>query len=284
MTILIAPLIAKANEPTSAPLQSESVTKQPELGETVWLEDGQGKFLAIFTADQNGQPKGAAIILHDANHNPDWPDVIRPVRTFLPLHGWATVSIQLPPQTTIDEYISQQPLINIRIQKATEHLQSLSLHNIALIGYGTGAMAATAYVANQNSDSAIRGFIGISLSVIKTEKTDDYLPTQLERIKVPILDIYGGRDLDSVTNTAMLRSLAAKRSSTNTANDQNLNAYKNSGLSKTANDGIKGYISYRQIVIHGADHEFNGLSESLNRRVLGWLERHTKGTAITSPR
>lgn len=262
----------------------EALARSLEAGQALWLNDNQNKFLAIFTPDQSGHPKGGVIILHDADNHPDWPDVIRPLRTFLPNHGWATIAIQLPQFETIDGYIAQQPVINSRIQKAVEQLHSAGFHNITLIGHGSGAMAACAYLASGMGDADIRGFVAISLNVIKSEKRDDYIPTQLEKIKLPILDIYGSRDLPTVTATAMARSQAAKRSSSERSNNQNLDAYKSAGLSKTANDAIKGYIAYRQIVIAGADHYFEDQGKTLSRRVLGWLDRHTSGAAITSKR
>lgn len=261
--------------------QAETLAKSLPPSQAVWLNDEQTKFLAILTPDQSGQPKGGAIILHDADGHPDWPDVIRPLRTFLPPHGWATIAIQLPRLNSNDAYGAHQPLINTRIQKAAEHLRSLGLNNIALIGHGSGAMAAAAYLASHSDDQGIRGFVGIGLSVIKTEKSDDYLPSQLEKINLPILDIYGSLDLAAVTTSAETRALAAKHAGNSASKEQQLEPYKKSRLSKTANNNVQGYIAYRQIAIEGADHNFSGQGEMLSKRVLGWLERHVKGVAIT---
>lgn len=263
---------------------AEQLANTLEPSQVLWLNDDQNRFLTIFTPDQSGQPKGAVVILHDADSHPDWPEVIRPLRSSLPLHGWATIAVQLPQLDAIAGYIGQQNTVNTRISKAIEHLQSLGLRNIVLAGHGSGALAAAAYLAAGSIDPDIRGFVAISPSVHKTGKEDDYLPAQLEKIRLPIFDIYGSRDLPAVTDTAMTRSLAAKRATNGTTDDQQLDAYKKAGLSKTANDAIKGYIAYRQIVVEGADHYFQGQGEILSRRVLGWLERHTNGTAVTSKR
>lgn len=288
LTVASAPLCATDNLPQERfqreLAQAETLAKTLKPDETLWLDVDQEKFLAIFTPDLSGQPKGGAIILHDADGHPDWPDVVRPLRTFLPLHGWATIAIQLPHLDSIDGYLPHQQLINHRIQKAAEHLRSIGLNNIALIGHGSGAMAAATYLANDSSDQGIRGFVGISLSVVMTEKSDDYLPAQLEKIKLPILDIYGSRDLATVTTTARERSLAAKKSSNNATTEEKLEPYKKAGLSKSANNSIRGYIAYRQLEIEGANHNFNSQDGTLSKRVLGWLERHTNGTAITSSR
>jgi pimeloyl-ACP methyl ester carboxylesterase len=288
LTLLVWPLLlgsavagAASVSTTAEALLAESLANPLPPGQALWLDDNQDKFLAIFTPDQSGQPKGGAIILHDADGHADWPDVVRPLRTFLPPHGWATIAIQLPQLSGVDEYGAHQPLINTRIQKAAEQLRSVGLNNIVLIGHGSGALAAAAYLASQRDDLGIRGFVGIGMSVIKTEKADDYLPTRIEKINLPILDIYGSRDLPAVASTAGMRSLAAKRSSTTASKEQLLEPYKKAGLSKTANNNVQGYIAYRQIEIEGADHNFSSQGESLSKRVLGWLERHLKGVAIT---
>ncbi len=287
LSLASKPLLATDSLPTelalSESIQAEQLAKTLKPGEALWLEVDQDKFLTIFTPDVSDRPKGGAILLHDANAHPDWPDVIRPLRTSLPSHGWATISIQLPNINKIDGYLPYHSLINSRIQKAAEHLQSIGLNNIALIGHGSGALAAAAYLANGNTHPAIRGFIGIGLSVILTDQNEDYLLSHIEKIKLPMLDIYGSRDLTSVTSTATERSLAAKKSSRDAASNNEREAYKKAGLSITTSN-IQGYITYRQIVIEGADHDFEGQSEVLNKRVLGWLERHTNGTAITPSR
>lgn len=263
---------------------AEALAKTLKPGQPLWLNGGEDKFLAIFIPDQSGQPKGGAIILHDATGHPDWRSVIRPLRNFLPPNGWATISIQLPQLSTLDGQIPLQQLVNSRIQKAAEHLHSLGLNNIALIGHGSGALAAATYLATDNADTTIRGFVGISLEVTRKGTEKEHILTQLEKIKLPILDIYGSRDLGSVTKTAGERALAAKKSSSSATGAQQLEAYKKAGLSKTANNNVQGYISYRQVEIEGANHDFDGMELILNKRILGWLERHAKGTIITAPK
>ncbi len=219
------------------------------------------------------------MILHDANGHPDWPNVIKPLRKSLPLYGWATLSVQLPQLNNIDGYIPYQQLINSRIQKAVKHLQSTGISNIVVIGHGSGGMAAAAYLASDNSPPEIRGFIGIGLSVIPSEHNENYLPLHLEKIKLPILDIYGSRDLSSVINTAGQRSQAAKQSSLNAANNNEQEPYKKAGLSMTTNN-VQGYIAYRQVIIDSANHNFEREANTLSKRVLGWLDRHTRDTVI----
>ena len=69
----------------------------------------------------------------------------------------------------------------------------------------------------------------------------------VEKITVPVLDIYGSRDLDGVLNTVKTRAAAARKS---------------------------GSGDYRQTEVEGADHFFVGVEDDLTRRVYGWLKAH----------
>ncbi len=252
-------------------------------GKALWLDDGKVKFFAVYDPDQSGQPKGGVIILHDANSHPDKPEIIQPLRKDLTAHGWASITIQLPYLASIDSYTKEQTIINQRVNSAASYMQSIGIANIALLGHGTGAMAATAYLSAQQ-DASIQAFIAISLGILDKNKKPESISQQLEKITVPILDIYGSNDLDHVTSTAMARALAAKISSDAVTSSKQLNSYKRSAIAKSSTQNSQGYISYRQIVIEGASHDFSGSAQQLTKRIAGWLERHAKGVTVNTSR
>jgi len=262
---------------------AQSLEKGLINGKALWLDDGKSKFFAVYDPDQSGQPKGAIIILHDANSHPDKPEVIRPLRNDLPVHGWASITIQLPYLTSIDDYTNKQSIINQRINSAANYMQTVGIGNIVLLGHGTGAMAATAYLSSQQ-DTSIQAFIAISLGVLDKDIEAESIPQQLEKITVPILDIYGSNDLEHVTRSAMSRALAAKISSNAVTSSKQINSYKRSAIAKSSTQNSQGYISYRQIVVEGASHEFSGTSNQLTKRIAGWLERHAKGVTLNTSR
>ncbi len=261
------------NEKVLGSKLSEKVKK----GETVWINNGANKFFSIFIPDLTGQPKGAAIIVHDGNAHPDWPEVIHPLRTYLPHHGWATLSVHVPQIETIEEYTAIQNIVSSRIEKASAYLREIGYKNIALLGHGTGAMAATRYLA-ANSNHDMRGFVAISLGVIESQYKADSIPKQLEKLALPMLDIYGSNDYSRITDTAEIRALAAK----NSENKNNTEGFRRSMVATSANSKIQGYIAFRQIQITGANHTFTGHQGTLVKRVLGWLDRHTKGIAVNN--
>ncbi|MCG8429196.1 MAG: alpha/beta hydrolase family protein, partial [Chromatiales bacterium] len=66
------------------------------VGEPVWLQAGEQRFFAIHALSELNRTYGGVIILHGRGAHPDWSDVINPLRSELPAHGWQTLSIQLP--------------------------------------------------------------------------------------------------------------------------------------------------------------------------------------------
>jgi len=62
------------------------------LAKTSLAEDYYGLFLA----DATGNPQGGVLILHDNQQHGHWPEIVAPLREYLPQHGWTTLTIELP--------------------------------------------------------------------------------------------------------------------------------------------------------------------------------------------
>ncbi len=217
------------------------------VGDAEWLEaDGQ-KFLGIFTEDQTGDAKGGAIILHGIGVHPNWQDVIYPLRTELPNYGWATLSIQmpiLPNEAEVKDYI---PLIKEalpRIKAAQAFLKSKEIEPVVIIAHSLGATMATASLAEAGySDLAGLVVIGMSGSDLDPQLDST---AQTAKLKLPMLDLYGSRDLDTVLASTKARKAAARKAD---------------------------HSGYRQTEVEGADHFFVGLEDELVRIVRSWLEQ-----------
>ncbi|MBU1190432.1 MAG: alpha/beta hydrolase family protein [Gammaproteobacteria bacterium] len=220
------------------------------VGEAEWLEAEGQKFLGIYTEELSGTPKGGVIILHGIGVHPNWEDVIYPLRTELPNYGWATLSIQMPILANEAELKDYIPLIKEaapRIKAAQAFLKSKDVTPVVLIAHSLGATMASATLA----ETGDMGFIGFAAIGMSSSDLDPQLDTtaQIAKLKLPILDLYGSRDLDTVLASATPRAAAAR---------------------KVDND------KYRQLEIEGADHFFVGLEDELVTRVRGWLEQLTK--------
>lgn len=64
--------------------------------EVVQLSGLAEDYYGLFLADATGNPQGGVLILHDDQQHGHWPDIVAPLREYLPQHGWTTLSIELP--------------------------------------------------------------------------------------------------------------------------------------------------------------------------------------------
>jgi len=232
-------------------------------GEPVWLQAGKVRFLAIYTPAATGTPRGAAVLLHGFNANPDWPEVIHPLRTRLPEHGWATLSIQLPVTATDappDAWQANLALAAPRINAAAAWLKGKEFNDLVLIGHSLGARMGAEYLAGLHGapDPGYRAFVAIGLSADPQQPAQGSL-LALGRIRLPLLDLYGERDFGGVTQSAAARKRAA--------------------LSAPGRGEADGGPGYRQVRVPGADHFFRGLDGLLVSRVRAWLSQFGEAPA-----
>ena len=64
--------------------------------EVIPLNTDTTEFFGLFLQERTGTPNGAILILHDNAQHGHWPNVIAPLREYLPDYGWATLTIELP--------------------------------------------------------------------------------------------------------------------------------------------------------------------------------------------
>lgn len=197
------------------------------------LEAGADKFQARHIPDLSGQPRGATIVLHDSGQNPSWPFTVAALLDDLPLHGWDTLSIELPTpageadkasntpnaspppantparptpvannQTTAPAGI--EPQTQARIAAALKYFSDQKQKNVVLIGIGSGAIRAAELIrqmATANADKSIAPIT--TLIMIAPRNTllgiEMDLPKILPTTEIPTLDIT--LDSDPLTRT-----------------------------------------------------------------------------------
>lgn len=231
----LLPLFAQASDLAKEQRWKEQVVADLFDGEAIDLNDGSHDFLALSTAAET--PKANAIIvMHGIGIHPDWPQVVNPLRVQLAEQGWSTLSIQLPildNSAAPEEYNEEINLEAVgRIEAAVAYLKSEGAQGIYLVAHSMGARMASYFLAN--SEDSFKGFVGIGMNVDT--------PKYLGEIKIPVLDLYGSDDLEGVLGAASSR---AEVSTNNPA--------------------------YRQQIVDGADHFFNGMEEELLTAVSAWL-------------
>ena len=213
-------------------------------GDAIWLTDDSGhEFLGIFTqADDN--PDRAVILAHGIGVHPNWPDVIYPLREGLLEHGITTLSIQMPILANDADQGEYAPLFSeapSRFEAALGYLDEEGYRDIIIIGHSTGASMA-AYYLSQSNVPAVQSFvlIGMSPGIKGSENIE-----ALEKIKVPVMDLYGSEDLPLVLGSVEQRAVAGN---------------KQAGF------------QYLQIRVDGANHFYQGHEEMLVKQVIEWLE------------
>lgn len=240
-----APAAAPAGESPAAQADAEQeivalLRASPAAADAQELTVDGKPVLALWRNETLGRPQGAVLLLHDTGAHADWPGVVGPLRHELPLHGWHTLSLQL---ATAEETPA-------RLRAALAFLAGKSIRNIVLLGHGTGALAALRYAA-ENKGSA-NGLVLIAMGA------GDDLPA-LEQAGVPLYDLYGSADSLEVRTAGAQRLINGRR------------LVRQEGSMPPR---------YRQFVVEAADHFFSQQTETLLRRVQGWLRTHAEGMEI----
>jgi len=240
-----------------------------------WLQTDDAKFLALYERNIAGTRRGGAVILHDANGHPDWPKLVRPLRTRLPHHGWSTLSIQLPVMKQVVPAAEFARLLDEskkRMAAAVAFLQAKGINRIVVIGYGSGAALATAVLADTQS-LAVTALITISPTVLNNK--DNHLDTaeNIGRINLAVLDIYAARDLDSVSLSAPKRRAAGtQRQEAGPQTTQQPGVPISPVSSHRSTNATFTPPPYRQLLIDGADHSYHGFEALIVKRISSWLK------------
>ena len=214
-------------------------------GEPVHLDAGGHTYLGIHTEAEGGGPRKGVIVMHGRGFHPDWPDVAAPLRVELPLHGWDTLSLQMPVLEKTAKYYDYVPILPAsfpRIRAGIEFLRARGAYPIVLAAHSCSVHMAMAFV-RQDGDAGFDGFIGIGMGA--TDYRQPMLePFPLAAMSVPVLDLFGEEDFPAVLRKAPAR-LAAIRSAGNPRSAQR--------------------------IVPGAEHYFRDTEDELVGAVNEWL-------------
>ncbi len=221
-----------------------SIEHNPLIGKIVWLNAGEQKFLSLFTEAEKSKNQNAVIILHEAGEYPDQKPLVHWLRILLPQHNWATLALQMPLRENASSAADYYPLFTEaqnRIKAAIEYLKANGAVNIALIGYGLGALMATNAV-NDHPDN-IGAIATVSLSVPVTDNPQLQTLAFIKNIGLPFLDVYAEFDLAEVVDSARQRRMAGKDNPV-----------------------------YRQVRLIGENHAIQEDHEQLIKLLYSWLD------------
>jgi pimeloyl-ACP methyl ester carboxylesterase len=247
--LLSSSLLAHASDLAKEKRWADQIVDSLISGDAIWLNDGNSKFLTIYTTAE-GNSDRAVIILHGIGAHPDWQQVVHPLRVELPDYGWNTLSIQMPILANDAKPTDYAPLfpkeVPARINAAIQYLHENGVKHIVLVAHSMGSAMGTYYLSKNSK--GIEGFVAIGLDGHPGEGVMN-VSQLLKSIHIPMLDLYGSDDLKSVLDTRKQRQAAAKSA-----------ANKN----------------YSQKMIKGANHFFDGMNDELVSAVSTWLNKLPK--------
>ena len=213
---------------------ADEITPTILVGDALQLELPSGrKFLGIYAPARAKGP--AVIVIHGLGVHPDW-NLINALRSQLPDHGYATLSIQMPvlaADAKAEQYAPLYPEAAERIAAAMKLLRAKGHSKIGVVAHSLGARMANHYVERAGT-SGVDAWVSIGI-------TAPY--SGVDRVTVPVLDIYGERDFPGVRDSAAARAESLRR--------------------------VRGSA---QVEVPGADHFFSGHETELVRHIKTFLD------------
>ena len=175
-------------------------------GDAVYLNDGNRNFLSLYSEASASSFEGAVILLHGRGFHPDWVQVAGPLREGFGELGITTLSLQMPvlaKNAKYYEYLEIIPQSFPRIEAGIDFLRSKGYQWIAVVAHSCSVHMTMAWIG-EFDDNAIDAYVGIGM-----EATDYGQPMlerfPLERMSIPVLDVYGSEDYPAVINGAERR-------------------------------------------------------------------------------
>ena len=211
-------------------------------GDEVWLPDSTGhEFLGVLTEGDTESGR-AVLLLHGIGVHPNWPDVIYPLRSGLLEADITTLSIQMPVLPNEAESTAYLPLfaeVPGRIDAALARLKESGYTRVTVVAHSLGAAMAV-YALSEMPSAQVDSLVIVGMS----PGGDDQINIRrLQKLDLPLFDLYGSDDLEAVLRTAHQRAEAGASS-----------------------------IAFRQQRVEGANHFFQGFEAELVQQVLDWLE------------
>lgn len=207
------------------------------VGEAVDLRAASGRsFLGLYAPARDART--ALVIVHGIGVHPDH-GIIGRLRMDLADRGYSTLSIQMPvlaADATAGDYAQTLPEAADRIAVAAAWLQAKGYRTLALVSHSLGSRMANTYF-DAHERPAFGAWISLGLS-------GGFGAGFAQRRPLPVLDVFGERDLPGVLGGAAERARAV--------------------------GAIEGA---RQLRIAGADHFYAGRETELVDALVAWLRR-----------
>ncbi|PIE41766.1 MAG: hypothetical protein CSA49_01835 [Gammaproteobacteria bacterium] len=244
-------------------LASQLQRDQASKAQIHWFNEGSDEqFLGLYIQEYGEQPQGYALILHDNQQHPDWPGLVRALRTQLPAGGWSTLAISLPDRWDIRPHLQPDQLTDApptltqlsvealpeevpqifkqRVTSGFDFLESKDPMPIIVISIGTFATI-MAKQTHKLPVSKIAGLVVIDPTPLPGN--DFNADADVTGLQIPVLDI--APQLQPRSNPA-IRKRNAKRESRR---------------------------HYEQYITKGSNGHFQGFEFTIVKKIRGWGRR-----------
>ena len=215
-------------------------------GDGLYLISEGFEFFNILTEAQTDKAKGAVIILHGRGFHPDWEDVVNPLRVGLAEKGWATLSMQMPVLEKQAKYYDYVPILHEsfpRIEAGIGYLEKQGFSKIILIAHSCSVHMTMAWF-EESGFNKLNAYIGIGMGATDYKQVmKKSFP--LDRISIPLMDVYGEDEYPAVLREAGNRLVLIKKS----------------GHSKSV-----------QVSVPDANHYFHNKGDELTAVIAQWLD------------
>lgn len=214
-------------------------------GDPEWLQANGREFLSIYT--ESDDTRTAIVILHGRGFHPDWADTVNPLRVGLVEHGYSTLSLQMPVLEKAAKYYDYVPVFqysHARIEAGIKFLRDNGHAKVVLLAHSCGAHMALDWI-RANDDRSIDAFIGLGMGATDYRQPM-HQPFPLDRMQVPILDLYGAKEFPAVIRLAPSREAMLEKA---------------------------GNPRSHQQVLPDADHYFTDQGDPLVAAVAAWLDQ-----------
>lgn len=239
IAFLIAPTLAIAQADYGREQRwADEIVPGLLVGDAIRLESAAGRtFLGIYATSRAKAP--GVIVVHGRGMHPDF-SLVNALRSQLADQDYATLSIQMPVlagDAPAEAYMRLFPESAERIAAAVRFLRAKGHDHVAIVSHSMGARMANYYLEHA-ADPGVGAWVAIGI-------LGGY--SGVERLKLPILDIYGERDFSEVRDNAAARAEHLRR--------------------------VRGSA---QIDVPAADHFFAGQETALVRHVKRFLDQRLK--------
>ena len=215
-------------------------------GEVIYLDSAGHEFMNVYMETEAEEVKGAVIILHGRGYHPDWKNVVKPLRIGLTDKGWDTLSMQMPVLDKQAKYFDYVPILSEafpRIEAGIDFLKEQGYKKIVLIAHSCSVHMVMAWVDAKHFRD-VDAFVGIGMGATDY-KQPMAKPLPLDKISVPILDVYGEEEYPAVIFGAKQRLELIEH-----------------GKNKKS----------KQITVPGADHYFKEKDNEIVEVVSEWMQ------------